>query len=148
MVQLTTTKWISVSILQKVSVGYWIDRSHVTYLFVDDDPPLMAYLAACSLSSQSTHAILDFQTGTLSSNLSQEISQSWNLWSPGTNESKEFAPLVGCILSQTRPPAWLSWLAWYHILLQWIWNLPTEWVYRLLHTEQVCISVHWYCWQY
>ena len=85
---------ISVNIAKGV-VGYWTNKHDITYLFIDGGPPLMAYLAACSLSTQSTYATLDLQAGTLSSNLSQESSQFWKLWSPGTNESNEFISWVG-----------------------------------------------------
>ena len=68
----------------------------------------MAYLAGCSLSSQSMLSILDLQAGTLSSYPSQDSSQSWELWSPGTNESEEFKSWVGDMLSRTKPAALFS----------------------------------------
>lgn len=64
---------------------------------LDNDPPVMAYLTGCSLSSQSMQATLDLQAGTLIPNENQG-SQLWKLLSPGTNGSVEFISIVGYML--------------------------------------------------
>ncbi|KAF8132803.1 hypothetical protein EV363DRAFT_1259252 [Boletus edulis] len=56
----------------------------------DDSPPVMAYLAACSLIPETTHATLDLQTNSLIPSLTQTSSQSWKLWSPNPGASSDF----------------------------------------------------------
>lgn len=47
----------------------------------------MGYVAACSLSTQTTLATLDMQSGTLTPSSAQTVSQLWKLWSPSTEEA-------------------------------------------------------------
>ena len=57
---------------------------HFTYLSTDSDEsdPIMAYLAACTLSPQTASAILDIQAGTLIPSPAQSGSQPWKLYAP------------------------------------------------------------------
>ncbi|KAF8439689.1 hypothetical protein L210DRAFT_3760707 [Boletus edulis BED1] len=50
-------------------------------------PPIMAYLAACTLVPDAGFATLDLQTNALHPNPIQSISYSWKLWTPGTGGS-------------------------------------------------------------
>ncbi|KAG6370613.1 hypothetical protein JVT61DRAFT_11232 [Boletus reticuloceps] len=50
----------------------------------------MAYLAACSLIPETTHATLDLQTNSLIPSLTQTSSQSWKLWSSNPGASSDF----------------------------------------------------------
>ena len=54
----------------------------------------MAYLAACTLSSQTTNAILEVQSGTLIPSPAQLQSQPWQLWTPEINGSSDLISLV------------------------------------------------------
>lgn len=75
-------------------------NNQIKYLSLDNDPPVMAYLAGCSLSSQSIQTILDVQAGTLISNANanQASSQSWELLSLDRNGSVGFISAVGHML--------------------------------------------------
>ena len=79
----------SVSTLQKV-----VDVLTYVYciidLFKDGGSPIMAYAAACSLSSQTTLATLDLQVDTLTPSPTQTTFQPWTLWSP----SMESGPII------------------------------------------------------
>ena len=81
---------------------YWIfeliSRLYITQLFPDGDPPVMAYLATCTLFPQTTHAILDIQTGTLLSNSTSKAPRAWNLWSPDIN-AERFSDLMAAVSS-------------------------------------------------
>ena len=48
---------------------------------LDNGPPIVAYLAACSLMPQTTYATLDLQANDLIPRLTQTNPQSWKLWS-------------------------------------------------------------------
>ena len=51
-------------------------------MYIDGGPPIMAYIAACSLLPQAAYVNLDLQTNTLIPSLAQTSSESWKLWSP------------------------------------------------------------------
>ncbi|KAG8215448.1 hypothetical protein J3R82DRAFT_9062 [Butyriboletus roseoflavus] len=67
----------------------------------DDNDPIMAYLAACTLSTQSTNATLNLQAGTLIPSPAQASSQPWKLWAPGIEEYPELSYLANTILSSS-----------------------------------------------
>lgn len=55
----------------------------------------MGYVAACSVSTQTTLATLDMQSGTLTPSSAQIVSQPWKLWSPSTEEASSLLTDVG-----------------------------------------------------
>ena len=59
-------------------------------MYIDGGPPVMAYIAACSLLPQTGYATLDLQTTNLIPSLTQTSSQFWELWSPGAEGSPNF----------------------------------------------------------
>ena len=55
--------------------------ANIWLIYSDDGPPIVAYLAACSLSPQATYATLNLQTNSLILNSTQIDPQFWKLWS-------------------------------------------------------------------
>lgn len=80
--------------LQQVSAKYQTLCVYFTYFSLGDNDPVMAYLAACTLSSQTTNAILEVQSGTLIPSPAQLQSQPWQLWTPEINGSSDLISLV------------------------------------------------------
>ena len=65
--------------------------------YPDGSPPIMAYLAACSLIPQTALVTLDLQTNNLIPSQTQMGLQSWMLWSPEVGGSSNFISDV-CII--------------------------------------------------
>lgn len=128
----------SVSTLQKV-----VDVLTYVYciidLFKDGGSPIMAYAAACSLSSQTTLATLDLQVDTLTPSPTQTTFQPWTLWSPSMESGPIITTEVWFTSSHVHNYVFkYIWTGWYGVLPNCIWNLPRKWICRLLSDEQVC----------
>ena len=54
----------------------------------------MGYLAACTLSNQTTNATLDVQASSLFPSSPQASPQPWQLWAPGIEDSTDLVALV------------------------------------------------------
>ncbi|KAG8215508.1 hypothetical protein J3R82DRAFT_9153 [Butyriboletus roseoflavus] len=67
----------------------------------DNTYPITAYLAACTLSSQTTNSILNLQAGTLTPSPAWAGFQPWQLWTPGIEGSLDLFPLVDTIFYNT-----------------------------------------------
>ncbi|KAF8557198.1 hypothetical protein OG21DRAFT_379019 [Imleria badia] len=86
----------------EVNESVTINATDLSYNIAQDGgPPIMAYIAACSLISQTTSVTLDLQTNDLIPSFTQTGSQSWMLWSPEMGGSLNFTNDANGLIENT-----------------------------------------------